>query len=329
MAAAFFLGQHVHFSRELRVRGDGARLRENLTAFHVFTLRAAQQNTDVVTGFAFVKQLTEHFHARAGRLLRGLDADDFDFVADADHTAFDTARHNGTAAGNREHVFDRHQERLIQSALRRRDVVIERFGELHDGLFAEFTRVAFQSELGRTLDDRDRVAREVVARQKFADFHFNELEQFRIVNHVALVQVDDDVGNTHLAGQKDVFTRLGHGAVSSGHNEDGAVHLGSTGNHVLHIVGVPRAVDVSVVALGGFVFNVSGVDRDAAGLFFRSRVDLVVSLGFAAELLGENRADSSSERRLTVVNVTDGADVNVRLGSFKFFLGHFLWSFLN
>ncbi len=126
-----------------------------------------------------------------------------------------------------------------------------------------------------------------------------------------------------------MFTRLGHGAVSSGHNEDGAVHLGSTGNHVLHIVGVPRAVDVSVVAFGGFVFNVSGVDRDAAGLFFRSRVDLVVSLGFAAELLGENRADSSSERGLTVVNVTDGADVNVRLGSFKFFLGHFLWSFLN
>ncbi len=119
-----------------------------------------------------------------------------------------------------------------------------------------------------------------------------------------------------------MFTRLGHGTVSSGHNEDGAVHLGSTGNHVLHIVGVPRAVDVSVVALGGFVFNVSGVDRDAAGLFFRSRVDLIVGLGFAAELLGQNRADSSGERRLTVVNVTDGADVDVRLGALKLLFCH-------
>ena len=67
----------------------------------------------------------------------------------------------------------------------------------------------------------------------------------------------------------------------------------------------------------------SGVDRDAAGFFFGSRVDLIVSLGFAAEVLGEHGADGSREGGLTVVNVTNGADVDVRLGTFKFFLGHF------
>jgi hypothetical protein len=41
---------------------------------------------------------------------------------------------------------------------------------------------------------------------------------------------------------------------------------------------------VGVVAVGRLVLDVRGVDRDAARLFFRRRVDLVVGLGFAAEL---------------------------------------------
>jgi hypothetical protein len=53
---------------------------------------------------------------------------------------------------------------------------------------------------------------------------------------------------------------------------------------------VAGAVNVSVVAVGRFVLDVGGVDRDAAGLFFRCCVDLVVSLGFAAELLGQEVA---------------------------------------
>ena len=120
-----------------------------------------------------------------------------------------------------------------------------------------------------------------------------------------------------------MFASLGHGAVSSRHNEDGAVHLSSARDHVLHVVSVPRAVDVRVMTVFGFVFNVSRVDGDAAGLFFRSRVDLIIGLGFAAELAGEHGADGSREGGLAVVNVTDGADVHVRLGTFKFFLGHF------
>jgi hypothetical protein len=53
-----------------------------------------------------------------------------------------------------------------------------------------------------------------------------------------------------------------------------------TGDHVLHIVGVARAVHVGVVAVGRLVLDVRRVDRDAARLFFGRRVDLVVGLGF-------------------------------------------------
>ena len=143
-----------------------------------------------------------------------------------------------------------------------------------------------RASLAEPVDNGDRVAREVVVGQKVTDFHFDEFEKFFVVDHVALVQEHDDVRNTDLTSEKDVFARLGHRTVSSGAHEDGAVHLGSTGNHVLHVVSVTRAVNVSIVTGGRFVFNVSGVDGDAAGLFFRSGVDLVISLGFATELLG-------------------------------------------
>jgi hypothetical protein len=41
----------------------------------------------------------------------GLDADDLDFLADLDDAALDTTGHHRAATRDREHVFDRHQER--------------------------------------------------------------------------------------------------------------------------------------------------------------------------------------------------------------------------
>ncbi|MNV97290.1 hypothetical protein D3C71_1923940 [compost metagenome] len=80
---------------------------------------------------------------------------------------------------------------------------------------------------------------------------------------------------------------------------------------------------MSVVATSGFVFHVCGVDRDTAGLFFRSRVDLVVSLGFAAELGRQHRGDGRRQCRLAMVHVTDRAHVDVGLGTFELTFCHF------
>ena len=70
---------------------------------------------------------------------------------------------------------------------------------------------------------------------------------------------------------------LGHRAVGCGDNQNRAVHLGSTGDHVLDIVGMSGAVDVGIMAVVGFVLDVGGVDGDAALTFFRGVVDLVVT----------------------------------------------------
>ena len=56
-------------------------------------------------------------------------------------------------------------------------------------------------------------------------------------------------------------------------HQDGAIHLGRAGDHILDIVGVAGAVDVGVVALGGLVLDVANGDGDAAGALFGRVVD--------------------------------------------------------
>jgi hypothetical protein len=119
-----------------------------------------------------------------------------------------------------------------------------------------------------------------------------------------------------------VLAGLRHRAVGGGHHQDGAVHLCGTGDHVLHIVGVTRAIDVRVMALLGLILHVRGGDRDAARLLLRRLVDLVVRRVGRTTGLGQDLGDRGCQRRLAVVDVPDRADIAVRLGAREFRLGH-------
>ena len=55
-------------------------------------------------------------------------------VADLDDAALDTTGGHGAAAFDREHVFDRHQERLVDLADRLRNVGVDRVHQLADAL---------------------------------------------------------------------------------------------------------------------------------------------------------------------------------------------------
>ena len=67
----------------------------------------------------------------------------------------------------------------------------------------------------------------------------------------------------------------GIGPVGGGDDQDGAVHLGGAGDHVLDVVGVARAVDVRVVARVGLVLDVGDGDGDAALALLGRVVDRV------------------------------------------------------
>ena len=51
-------------------------------------------------------------------LVVGLQAHDFHFFANLDDAALNATGHHGATTGDREHVFDRQQEQLVDGALR-------------------------------------------------------------------------------------------------------------------------------------------------------------------------------------------------------------------
>ena len=119
-----------------------------------------------------------------------------------------------------------------------------------------------------------------------------------------------------------MLTGLGHGAVSRGNNEDRAIHLSSAGDHVLDIVGMAGAVNVSIVTLSSLVLNVSGVDCDTALSLFGSLIDVSIIYEVSRTAEVQNLGDSSCQSGLTMVNVTDSTDVYMGLCSFKLLSCH-------
>ncbi len=229
---------------------------------------------------------------------------------------------DGAATGDGVESLNGHQEGLVGRARRLRDVAVDSGHELVDRVLADGVVAAFEGGQSRTLDDRNIVTREVVRREQLAHFQLDELEDFLVVDLVDLVHVHDERRHADLTGEQDVLAGLRHRAVSSVHDQDRAVHLGGTGDHVLHVVGVARAVDVRIVAVGGLVLDVRGRDGDAALALFRSLVDVRVVGERRAAGLGEHLGDRCRQGGLAMVDVTDGADVAVRLGPLKLSLGH-------
>src|SRR2546423_708570 len=90
---------------------------------------------------------------RLGLLDLRVDADDRDLVADLDLALLDAARDDGAATRDREHVFDRHQERLVRIADRLRDVGVDGLHQLED--LGRPRLVALERLQRRDADDRD------------------------------------------------------------------------------------------------------------------------------------------------------------------------------
>ena len=149
-----------------------------------------------------------------------------------------------------------------------------------------------------------------------------------LLDLVGLVQEDHDRRHAHLTGEQDVLTRLGHRAVGGRHHEDRAVHLRSTRDHVFDVVGVTRAVDVGVVALGRRILDVAGGDGQDLGripppLALRRLGHLVVGdVGRAPALVGRDLGQRRRQGGLAMVHVADGADIHVGLGAIEFGFGH-------
>ena len=115
-----------------------------------------------------------------------------------------------------------------------------------------------------------------------------------------------------------MLTRLGHGTVRRSDDEDRAVHLGSARDHVLDVVRVTGAVNVRIVTLVRLILDVRGIDCNSACFLFGRLVDFVVAHLLSLTFARHNHGDSCGQRRLAVVNVANGTNVDVGLASVKF-----------
>ena len=326
MTATFVVCQNVNLTCKLCVRCDCTRLSQNLTTLNFLTVDTTEESTDVITSLSLIEELVEHLNTSdccALRLI--LETNDLSSVTNLDDTTLETAGSNCTTTCDCEYVLNRHQEREVCRTSRCSDELVYSLHELKDRSIlrsVNICRCGLQSLQSGTTDDRCIVARELVLVEEVTDVHLNELEELFVVDLVALVHEYYDVRNAYLTSEQDVLTCLRHRTVRSRYYEDSTVHLSSTGDHVLDIVSVTGAVNVSIVTSVCLILNVSGVDRDTTGSLFRSLIDIAVSFILRLTLEGQNLRDSSCQRSLAVVNVTNGTDVNVRLSSFKFCLCH-------
>ena len=76
------------------------------------------------------------------------------------------------------------------------------------------------------------------------------------------------------------------------------------------------------MALVGLVLDVGGVDGDAALTLLRSLVDHIIGLELGLTLQGQILGDRRGQGGLAMVNVADGANVDMGLASFEFCLCH-------
>src|ERR1700690_577270 len=324
VAAAPFLGQDVDLGGELGVRLDRAGLGHHLAALDVVALDAPQQAADVVPGAALVEQLLEHLDAGHHHLAGRLDPDDLDLVADVDDTALDPPGGHRAPALDPKDILDRHQERLVDRSLGGRDVGIDRVHQLLDREVRRIGGIAagFEGLERGAANHRDVVTGEVVLGEQLAALELDEVEQLGVIDRVDLVEEDDDERDLDLAGQQDVLAGLGHRAIGRGHDQDRAVHLGGAGGHVFDVVGVAGAVDVGVVAVGRLVLDVGDRDRDPALALLRRVVDRVERAVLSPTLEGEVLRDRGGQAGLAMVDVTDRADIDVRLGPLELLLRH-------
>jgi hypothetical protein len=84
---------------------------------------------------------------------------------------------------------------------------------------------------------------------------------------------------------------LGHGAISGGNYQNRSIHLGGSGDHVLDIVGMSRAVHVGIVPVVGLILHMRDSDGNPALSFFRGLIDLTVIGSAGKPLLAQNLGD--------------------------------------
>ena len=176
--------------------------------------------------------------------------------------------------------------------------------KLFHSIHTDFGICAIESTKGATLDEHCVITVIVIACEKLSHLHLDELMHLFIVNDVALVEEDDDGFDADLTAEKDMLASLWHGTVCSRDDEDATVHSRGSCDHVLHVICVTWAIDMTVMAILCFVFNRGGINGNTSCLLLWRLVDISIVLERRCILLRQVLCNGSCKRRFTMINMT-------------------------
>src|SRR5205814_1569366 len=101
------------------------------------------------------------------------------------------------------------------------------------------------------------------------------------------------------------------------------------GDHILDVIGVAGTIDVRIVALRSLILDVRNRDGDAALALLRRFVDLVEGGELGKFSRRQDFRYRRGERGFAVVDMSDSADIQMRLVSLEFSLAHGMTSRLS
>ncbi|GBE59558.1 ISxac3 transposase, putative [Babesia ovata] len=304
--STLFGSEHVKVGIEFTVAFVRAGLDEHEPSLHLVTFHTLQQHADLVSCDSFAEALAEHFEAHADGLFARLGSSaNLDGVATPDLTLLHTAGHDRALTGDGQN---------IALALWGQEVGVARLQELLYGLDVCLGG-AVQRLHCASLDDRSSVSIVSVLTEELPDLQLDQLQELRVFQHVELVQEHNKSWHSDLFGEQHVLFGLGHWPIYAGDDQDGAVHLCCARNHVLHVVCVAGAVHVPVVPVLGFVFYMRRVNGDSSlPLLWRAVYGFVRGV-FSMAIHGAYLGKGGRERGFTVIDMSDGTNVEVFLVS--------------
>jgi hypothetical protein len=89
-----------------------------------------------------------------------------------------------------------------------------------------------------------------------------------------------------------------HLSITGRHHDDGSVHTSSTSNHVLDVIGVTGAIDVSIMSVFGLVFDMGGGNGDTTLALFRGLINGAIVEKVGETFLCLSFRDSGGQRGL-------------------------------
>ena len=119
-----------------------------------------------------------------------------------------------------------------------------------------------------------------------------------------------------------MLSRLWHRTIGSTHNDNSAIHLRRTGDHILNVISVTRTVNMRIMTVFRLILHVSDSDSDTTLFFFRRLINLIKSDRFSKSFFRKNLCDRSCQRCLAMINVTNRSNVQMRFVSDKFLFCH-------